>query len=85
MSVSALDELLAEAKAEGITRGEIKGEKKFVKRTILNILSAKFKMPKVPKKIEAVIQRIDNLETLDSLVVRAAVSQTFDEFVEVLK
>ncbi|MDR1291121.1 MAG: Rpn family recombination-promoting nuclease/putative transposase [Planctomycetaceae bacterium] len=80
MSVSALDSLVAEYKAEGEARGEIKG----VKKTVLNILRAKFKMPNIPRKIKAAIQRIDDPVTLDSLNIRAAVCQTFDEFVEAL-
>jgi hypothetical protein len=77
---SVLDLLIAKCKKIGIAEGEVRS----LRKAVLIILSERFKLTKVPKKIKSAIQRKNNPYTLTSLICRALDRQTLDEFAEAL-
>ncbi|MDR2704724.1 MAG: Rpn family recombination-promoting nuclease/putative transposase [Planctomycetaceae bacterium] len=61
----------------------IQGKTEFGCNAVLNVLRKRF--TKVPKRIETVIQKMNDPIALDSLNVHAATCQTLDEFATALK
>jgi hypothetical protein len=76
MPKSVLDQLVAEREA--------KGEAKFGRKAVLNVLCQRFKLTNVPKKIKSAIEQMNDPIALESVLCHAASCQTLDEFVEAL-
>jgi predicted transposase/invertase (TIGR01784 family) len=76
MTVSALDQLVAQ--------GEEKGKTEFGRKAVLNFLCRKFKLKDAPKKIKSAIQRMNDPIALESLLYNAWDCQTLDEFAKEL-
>jgi hypothetical protein len=78
MSTSVIDEIYA----NGIAKGEVKGEVNFGRNAVLAVLRTRFK--KVPKRIETAVKQMNSPIALESLTVHAATCQTLDEFSDAL-
>ncbi|MDR3197421.1 MAG: Rpn family recombination-promoting nuclease/putative transposase [Planctomycetaceae bacterium] len=72
-----------EGRAEGKVEGKTEGRIQTSQDLVLTVLQTRFK--RVPKKIEGSLKRISNAVTLKSLVAKASVCQTLDEFVAAVK
>jgi hypothetical protein len=72
MTVSALDQLIAEAEA--------KGEAKFGRKAVLNVLCQRFKLTVVPERIKSAIQKMNDSIVLETLYYHAINCRTLDEF-----
>jgi hypothetical protein len=80
MTVSALDQLIAEGANEGIVEGEMKG----LRKAVLIVLRERFKPINVPKKIKSAIEQINDPIALEALIYHTLDCQTFNEFAESL-
>jgi flagellar biosynthesis/type III secretory pathway protein FliH len=91
MIPTIFDELRAEGFAEGYAESFAEGyaealaeeRVKTSQDIVLTVLRARFK--KIPKKIKGSLMCISDVVTLKSLVAKAAICQTLDEFAAAVK
>jgi predicted transposase/invertase (TIGR01784 family) len=79
MATSTMQELITQGKKEGKQEGKME----FGRNAVLNVLRKRF--TKVPKRIEMVIQKMNDPIALESLNVHAAICRTLEVFVTALR
>jgi hypothetical protein len=76
------ENMIATIFEEKFMEGEARGEAKFGRNAVVNVLRTRFK--RVPKRTEMAVRQMNDPIALESLTVHAAACSTLDEFAEAL-